>query len=232
MFQTLKKISYKFDIFVIVIVLLTTVIECLHINKTFVNAGLTNSQPYKFLYLVVLYELLKIAILVCYLVIGFLLYLKRDKKLLRIAQIVSLSILLFIGSLILIFIFNRPGAVHFLKGFQQWVSRNVEIDAIQTWIQSDEAEQFLGHRYDKDDFPADLPDFISNINSDCLIFHDNDFELSKCVEFEWFTLGGSWGLVIGLPTMKVETEGKFPQGVSEIEFRRLIKPGVYIYSEG
>ena len=135
MLRTFKKIPYKLDIFIVTTILIISIIERVHIDLTFYRAGLTNSHTYAFIPLIFLYELLKIAV-VLFAVIRISFYLMPEKKHKKYIITALLSIAIFIGYWILLITFFEPGAVYFLKGFEKWISKNVDIVAIQTWFLS------------------------------------------------------------------------------------------------
>jgi hypothetical protein len=106
----------------------------------------------------------------------------------------------------------------FLRGFEQWVLREVDTDTIQ---QSAAAE---GHRYTfgeyrpEELFPDELPDFLVPLERTVIRFPDPASEGGLRVEL---LMGGlhDWELVVGPADMPMP---------KETSFRRPIKPGVYI----
>jgi hypothetical protein len=177
-----------------------------------------------------LYEPVKITFVLLAIV---LIFLKTKPVKVFVTNIVTvlLSILIFVICLILPLKFNPPGAVYFLKGYETWVNKNVDINDIQEWFISGQADKYLNQTYTYK-FPEDLPDFMTNFEPKYIIFNDHKTERGKCIEFGW---GGSlsyWGIVVGPPTMESQQEGRIEHHSSYVEFRRSIKPGVYIYSGG
>ena len=230
MLKVLKKIPYKIDIFIFTTILSLSLIEWIHIHTSFYRAGLHNTftiGPFYACY----YEPVKIVFVILALIrIAY--YFQPDKKFGKNVLILFFSISICIASWILPFFISSPGAVHFLKGFEQWIHKNVDINAIQKWIISEEAEKFIGERYSKEDFPDDLPNFIKNVNPEYVTIHNDGSEKGKCIEFVWTTLGGSWGIVVSPPTMKTKQGGLIKHSKSYYEYRRPIQPGVYIFNAG
>lgn len=229
MLKTFKKIPYKLDILILIIIPIISIIEWIHIDILSYRGGLRNFPSWGFM-LIVLYEPLKIAV-VLLAIIRFL-YVKYVKKLKKYFTAAILSILIFIGSWILPFICLPPGAVFFLKGYEKWVSKNVDIIAIQTWLLSEEADKYLDERYSYN-FPDDLPDFTTNFNPKFMIFHGDESEKGKSIEFGWGGGLAHWGIVVGTPAMETKQEGRIEEpGSSYVEYRRPIMQGVYIFDGG
>ena len=160
------------------------------------------------------------------------LYVKYVKKIKKYFTTAILSILIFIGSWILPFICLPPGAVFFLKGYEKWVSKNVDIKAIQTWLLSGEADKYIGQIY-AGNFPDDLPDFMTDFDPKSIFFHGEESERGKSVKFEWGGGLGHWGIVVGSPTTKTKQKGMIGEpGSPYVEHRRPIIPGVYIFYGG
>ena len=144
----------------------------------------------------------------------------------------TLAILILIGSLILPLMDGQPLAVHFLKKYEKWVKKNVEIDKIQEWLISGEADKYMNERY-IDNFPDDLPEFMTSSNPRYIFFNDQESDREKSIEILY---GGSaldhHGIVIGLPTSDTQQDGVIKESESYWEYRRSIKPGIYIYDGG
>ena len=228
MFQKLKKIPYKLEILILTTIPVISIIEWTHIDILSYRGGLRNFPSWGFI-LLIIYEPLKIAVVL--LTFFRFLYVKYVKKLKKYFTTAILSILIFIGSWILPFICLPPGAVFFLKGYEKWVSKNVDIKAIQTWLLSGEADKYIGQIY-AGNFPDDLPDFMTNFNPKSMEFHGEESEKGKCIEFESGGGLAHWGIVVGSPTMKTKQEGVIKHSESDYEYRRSIQPGVYIFDRG
>lgn len=232
MLKALKKIPYKYDISILTIILVFSIIEKVHINRVFFNNGLANINPLNAFPILIIYEVVKIVLLFVYAIVGVLISPKKENQLLQLSMRIMFSILIYFGTCLFPFISGQPGDAYFLKGFEKWVLQNVDIDAIQTWIQSEESDEYLGKEYAGESLQEEIPDFVKNFDPEFVFFYDYDSETGKSIVLGWSTLGGTWGIVIGPPTMKVQTEGTFQKDVDNVERRHLIKPGVYIYSEG
>jgi hypothetical protein len=232
MFQAFKKIPYKLDILIIASILAISIIEEVHINKIFYDSGCANTPGYRALPFIFLYEILKI-IVVLFAIVRLPFRFKVCNKQKKYFITLLLPIVIYIGGWIFFFSLHQPGAVYSLKGFQEWVSQNIEVDAIQAWIQSEEAEKyFLGQNSFSEKLPDDIPDFIKNIDSEYVFFHNEASDTGKSIELGWSQLGGCWGIVIGLPSKVYKTKGRFKKGISDVEYRRPIKPGIYIFDAG
>jgi len=191
--------------------------------------GLRNLFSFSFIFLIFIYEPLKIAVVV-FAVVRFCIV-KHAKKLNKYFITAILSILMFIGSWILPFHCLPPGAVFFLKGYEKWVSKNVDINAIQTWLLSGEADKYTGEQYSPN-YPDDFPDFMTNFNPNIIIFHGEESEKGKGVEFQTGLGLAYWGILVGSPATKTKQEGVIKHSESDYEYRRSIQPGVYIFDRG
>lgn len=228
MFNALKK--YKYDLLICISLLAISIIENIHINFTFYRSGLRNTPSFSFIVIGLFYEFLKLSIVFLSVVRIFigLKYYQRSRKYILTAL---LTVLIFIGSWILPFTIGQPGVVHFLRGYEQWVKKNVQIDKIQEWLAFGGADKYMNKSY-SDNFPDDFPEFIANFKYISIFFHNSDSENGKCIEFDC-SIGLSYtGIVVGLPDMKVQTKGVIKKSESFYEYRRLIKPGVYIFDGG
>lgn len=125
------------------------------------------------------------------------------------------------------FMIIPPLAPAFLRGFEQWVLREVDTDAIQQWLAA-EGHKYVGWNLGSGHgFPEDFPDFLVRFKPSYISFHDSVPEGGLRVEFGWAGGWQAWRLVVGLPDMPMPKEG-----LSGDEYRRPIKPGVYIVEEG
>jgi hypothetical protein len=225
MLQALRKINYKFDIIILTTILVISIIESAHIDIKHYNLGLENSPIFYTIPLFFRYELLKIA-MVFFAVIRIPLHLKSGKWKKKYAITALVSILIFIGYWIIPF-FRQPGAVLYLEGFEKWVIKNVDVDAVQTWILSDKADKYLGNRYFGDEIPSDLPDFIKDINPEWIDVYES--EKGRRIEFMWVNgISESKGIVVGSPKIKTKQEGLIKHSNYDFQFRHSIKPGIYL----
>ena len=206
MLKTLKKIPYKLDILILTTMIIISIIEWTHISILDYRAGLSNSHSISFIY-VIYYEPLKV-VAVLFAIVRIFLNLKHGKERMKCTSAL-LSILIFFGSFILEFTCCPAGAVTYLEGFEKWVSKNVDINAIQSWILSEEADKYLGRRYENGNFPPELPDFITNFDPLFIDFHGHESEKGKCIEFIWGSgISGLKGIVVGSPEMKTMQKGR------------------------
>jgi len=130
------------------------------------------------------------------------------------------------------FLISTPLATPFLRGFEKWVLREVDTDAIQRWLAT-EGRDYAGKQYEsREGFPKELPDFLVRFRPRYITFRNSTSEGGLCVEFEWGGGFAHWGLTVGLPDMSTPEEGSIDLGGSETEFRRPIKPGVYVFERG
>ena len=229
MLSTLKKIPYKLDILILTIISVISIIEELHIDILSYRGGLRNFPSWGFM-LIFLYEPLKSAV-VLFAIIRIFLHLKSVKEHKKYITTALLTILIFIGSWILPFHCLPPGAVFFLKGYEKWVSKNVDINAIQTWLLSGEADKYIGEQYSPN-YPDDFPDFMTNFNPNIIIFHGEESEKGKGIEFQTGLGLAYWGIVVGSPATKTKQEGVIKHSESDYEYKRSIQPGVYIFDRG
>lgn len=122
-----------------------------------------------------------------------------------------------------------PLARVFLKGYEKWVIKNVNINAIQQWLAT-EGVHYKDQRY-RYDFPKEFPAFLTEFKPKFIWFDTSNLDGVLYIEFGWGGGMGSWGVRIGPPNMKI------PQEVSQvsesrIEYIRPIAPGVYIFDGG
>jgi hypothetical protein len=120
------------------------------------------------------------------------------------------------------FMVMRPLTTPFLDGFEQWVLRDVDTDAIQQWVATE------GHKYTFQKYmgvvgPAEkLPDVIVRLKPTMIWFPDPASEGGLCVILGWGGALRGWHVVVGLSDMPMP---------KETGCRRSIKPGVYIAEE-
>ena len=80
-------------------------------------------------------------------------------------------------------------------------------------------------------FPEEVPDFLVSFNPVHIWFRGSAPEGGPRIVFGWGGPLAHWGLVVGLPDMPMPEENPIHDG-SETEFRRPIKPGVYVFDRG
>jgi hypothetical protein len=131
------------------------------------------------------------------------------------------------------------GAQIFLKGFEKWVTKQVDTESIQTWISSADEKYwqsqvcYYGPDYLAEErFPKELADFLKDFEVKYIYFERSNLDNSKTIHFEW---GGGmfhWSLVIGDPNMMMPEKEIEWFSDYDVEYRRILKPGVYIFSRG
>lgn len=130
------------------------------------------------------------------------------------------------------FFSSGPSAAVFLKGFEQWVLQNANVDAIQTWLSS-EGQKHSGQFYSSDKgFPEELPECLIELRPRFISFRDSDFSNELSVEITWFFVMDDYGLIIGSPAMEIPNKGRIKVSRSTIEFRRPVKRGTYVFFRG
>ena len=231
MYKSLKKIPYKLDILILTAIPVITIIEHANIHTLCYRSGLRNLFSFSFILLLFIYEPLKVAVIT--LAVVRLCIVKHVKKLNKYLITAILTVLMFIGSWILPFYCFQPGMVYFLKGYEKWVLKNVDVKAIQDWLLSGEADKYMGNTYNNDNFPVDFPDFITDFNPILIHFREEDYKRRKCIQIETGLGLDVWGIVVTSPTTKTKQKGWIEEpGSSYVEYRRPIMPGVYIYYDG
>jgi hypothetical protein len=152
----------------------------------------------------------------------------------NISQIVFKLALILLGPVIVgcAFFFSEPGAVVFLKGFEQWVLQNADVDAIQTWLLS-EGQKHSGQSYSSEKgFPEELPECLVELNPRFISFHYSYSSNELRVEITWFFVMDDYGLIIGSTAMEIPNKGRIKVSRSTVEFRRPVRPGAYVFFRG
>ena len=235
MLKTLRKINYKLDIIIIAAILALSIAGIVHLDMIFYKTGLVNGQVFMVLFstlfFVSFYELSKVAI-VLFAVIRISFHLKSGEREKRYVVTALMSFLIFIGSWVFFFTLHQPGAVHYLRGYEKWVTNNVDVDTIQTWILSPEADKYLKNKpnaYFNGDFPEDLPDFITKYSPEYIAFYEDNSGNERYVKITWRCgISEYKGIVIGSPAMKTKQEELIKHSNTDFEYRRSVKPGVYV----
>jgi hypothetical protein len=133
----------------------------------------------------------------------------------------------------LTFLFGAPVVFRilphpFLLGFGGWVAKNVDTTAIQEWLATE------GHKYSSNTyyypgkFPAEFPKYLVDFDpSWIMIGAEREGEVTA--DFHWGSaLAGHWDIVVGPPTMQMPKSGRVGLGNGYEQFRRPVKPGVYV----
>lgn len=125
-----------------------------------------------------------------------------------------------------------PGAWHFLRGYEKWVAKEVNIPEIRQWLLS-LPDEYSGQSYfQAKDFPSQLPEAITSFEP-YHIYLSEFKNGQRSVKFEWGCAFGHFGIVIGTPEMDTpKEETLIKHSDSDYEFRRPIEPGVYIFERG
>lgn len=124
----------------------------------------------------------------------------------------------------------EPGSALFLKGFEQWVHQNADIDAIQTWLEIEGAKH-AGQSYEGN-LPEELPECLVKLHPFYIKFSDSDSQDGLSVEIVWHFVMDECGLIVGSPAMETPEKGCIKIRKNYYGFRRPVKPGVYIYIRG
>ncbi len=230
MLQALKK--YKYDILICIAIAVISIIEQVHRYLDFYWSGLRNSPGAIVLFILFIYEPLKILII---LIAFFRIFLGSEQleKLKRYNTTFILTILIFFGSWVLFLVLGHwfSGPVYFLNGYEKWVMKNVEIDKIQDWLVSGDADKYIPNYY-MDNPPNDLPDSMKNFKRQYIKFNEQKSRRGKSIVLEWGGPPAHWGIVVGLPTSEIQQDEVIKESESYYEYRRSIKPGIYIYYGG
>jgi hypothetical protein len=151
-----------------------------------------------------------------------------------IRQILLMLALLLLGPAIVCcaFLYTTPLSPVFLKGFEQWVLQETDIDAIQTWLTS-EGAKYTGQVYSsKEGFPEDLPECLVNLNPKLISFKHSVTQHELIITITWLLFMDDYGLIIGSPEMETPKKGRIKLNRSTYEFRRPVKPGAYVFIRG
>ena len=129
-------------------------------------------------------------------------------------------------------LFNQAGAVYFLRGYEKWVQKEIDIAAIQEWLVSLDPVYSGEHYFEAEDFPEDLPEAIKKLNPYHMYFSEFEGQ-ERSVEFEWGCALSHFGIRIGLEGMETPgEERKLIDESQEYEYTRPIQSGVYIFDRG
>ncbi|HSW02614.1 MAG TPA: hypothetical protein VLI39_20795 [Sedimentisphaerales bacterium] len=127
---------------------------------------------------------------------------------------------------------TEPAAAIYLRGFEQRMLKAVDVGAVQQWLTA-EGRKHAGRVY-RPDFPLELPTCLTEFRPSEILFGDVASERGITIEFRWYAPHGEdYGLVIGPPSMTDSFEIMIRLPDSGLnEFRRPIKPGVYVFARG
>jgi hypothetical protein len=226
---------YKFEI--ILISLVISIILIYELGNIVINyiAGL-NGNPFHALVLVPFFLLL-FGLFIILLVIAFIHFIWlaikafKAKKLDWLKALLSLVPFLFVVFYFFDWHFTKSGAVYFLQGYEKWVQKEVDIASIQKWLLSLDKVYSDKRYFEAKDFPEELPKAVTKLKPYHMYFGKFDSK-NRNVEFEWGSALGHWGIKIGLPSMEMPKENYIKLDGNDVEFRRPIQPGVYIFERG
>jgi hypothetical protein len=134
--------------------------------------------------------------------------------------------------------FIESPTVTFLRGFDDWVFRNIKTEEIQKLIgdnsdywprPEDEQVVFFDS---EEEVPEDLPRCFGGFERQYLYLKYSEPDNSKVVEFRWGGVMWHWGVVIGEPNMVMPEAGFEVINEGFVVYRKIIKPGIYVYSDG
>lgn len=153
----------------------------------------------------------------------------------NLSQILSKLVLLILVPVIVIctFLYTIPLSPIFLKGFEQWILKEADIDAIQIWLASEGAKH-AGKQYNaRDGLSEKLPECLVNLKPKIISFKNYASRNGPSVEITWFFFMDDYGLIIGSPEMETPKKGRIKlTDRSAYEFRRPVKKGAYVFIRG
>ena len=223
-----KKVSYKFDIAFISVFLVVCVGQPFFVSYMEYRGGMANECGWGFL-LWIMYWPLKLLLLSFWSILGLVRIFIR-KRTIKNKLKAALIILPFFFLLIPPVYDVAPLAPVFLKGYEKWVTKNMNTDAIKQWL-AKEGDHYKGQQY-IDEFPKEFPVFLTKFKPHYIYFDTSKFDGTIYIEFEWGGGMAHWGVRIGPPNMKIPQEEESMIRKSTVEFRRIIAPGVYIFERG
>lgn len=225
-----KKVSYKFDIVFILFFLAISIICQFHLHHLQYKGGLVNQFWLVFCPGPGIYYLTIEILLLLFCAVRFfkrisLLSDTKNQILIKIFFAV-IPLVIFFGSLTL----SGSFVLSFLKGYEKWVQKEVDIKEIQQWLKT-EGSQHQGELYTDGDFPKDFPAFLTKTKPIMISFENSKIDDSLYVELLYGGGFEKYGVRIGSPSMKMPEEGIFEVYENRFEFRRPIMPGVYVFAE-
>jgi hypothetical protein len=224
----LKQKAFVFQVITAISAAVISVLAYSIIDHSFYSSGAANNYPP--------IDPIGILLWLCqflFLIISLIIFFCIFSKIKKIQLCISAASLII--SIIICYLYISPGGPGtFFKGFETWVNKNVDSNSIQAWIKTADEKYWQTEvcyvpSVEKP-VPEELPAFLKNINFRCLKFQRSELDGSKILHFMWGGVFFHWNLIIGDSKMKmpVKTIEKFSDG--DVEFRRIIRPGVYIYS--
>ncbi len=223
-----RKLQYKFDVIFVLVFLAISILGQLYIRHTEYEGGLANQGGcglLPMLYFLAAELILLVFYSICFIVRVFLSTRTVKNILIKITYVV-MPFAIFFGS----FMITIPLTPVFLKGFEKWVLKEVDINAIQQWLAT-EGQQYKCE-YFTEDFPKEFPAFLTKNKPYIIIFENSELDNTRYIDFRWGGGMDSWGLRIGSPSMKMPEQGMLKIREGYYEFRRPIAPGVYVFEGG
>lgn len=242
--RTIHKLKpYLLQIIVLILICITIIIESVHFYIMEYLAGLYNDPSLHPFFAGLFFDFLKVLLLLVafigLVVIAFIGLVVNLFKKFKIYKNIGINFLL-LGLSLGVFIGNRyvrmpgpPGATVFLRGFDKWVRKNVETAAIQEWLATIDDRYFSKDYYADTGSPNEFPKFIIDLNPKFISFGYSELDNTKIAKLSWGSgLLGEWGVIIGNSNMEMPKPGVEKISDSYWEYRRIIRPGVYIYDGG
>ncbi len=228
---------YKLSLFLITSTFILILIHVVFFRNFSYKSGLAGNAFYYFGLL--LWSLPVESLLLIAFIISLIHFLCAIIKSLKIKQYKWLRILLALCPAILTLIYLgsvifplEPGVYEFLRGYEKWVEKEVDIPTIQQWLASLPEEYSGQYYFEATGFPEPLPEAITKLDPYHMEFSEFKDGI-RSVEFEWGCALDHWGIIIGLPGMETPKEEEcIKLHESEWEYRRPIQSGVYIFDRG
>jgi hypothetical protein len=119
------------------------------------------------------------------------------------------------------------GQPAFLLGFERWVVKNVDTEAIQGWLAA-KGQKYVSNTYHPQKVPAEFPKYLVDFDPSWItIGAEREGEVTA--DFHWGSaLAGHWDIVVGPPTMPMPKSSRMDLGNGYGQSCRVVKPGVYV----
>lgn len=170
------------------------------------------------------------------LVISVILFLKMliCKELKKKQAIFGLGTVICVG-LAVFFYLKNPCPDIYLKGFEKWVDEHVDVEKIREWMISAgekywEESRFHDNSYYRNKSLEEFPDFLKNFKVQYLFLERSKLDNSRIVRYEWGGTVDHRAVVIGSVDMQMPKQEIEVYSENDVELRRMLEPGVYIYS--
>lgn len=113
----------------------------------------------------------------------------------------------------------------FMKGFERWATKNIDVVAIQQWLATDGAA-YAGRSYEQDSF-SDLPPCLTQPHPWKISLNDAETDGYLRVELFWGGKIAMRSVVVGPPTMSPDSIPDVEHRDGSLEHRFAIGPGAY-----